>query len=417
MRNVDNVIGLSEKSRILFATFSPWVHGKRLPTNGSLEPFRDFLLPRVFELVLIDQPFPGSDFVLPRIEIYRKRKMTTGKNAFWMSLLSPFLWAQNTSGTRVSFKLRDFFSVLDQGIRSKSQFDFFIGLESVNTLAGIFLKKLGRVKQVVYYVSDYAPDRFGGGLFNRVYLFLDRVCAQHADYIWDVSQAMQPARVSAGLNAARSAPVIYVPNGLLPEQIRFEENNASSRGRLAYMGTLGEENGPDLAIECLPKIETSVPNVHLVVIGGYPSDISRLTILAKKLHVEERVTFHGFVQSPLDMSKILRSCYLAVAPYRAFPGSVRYFADAGKIRAYCAAGLPVVTTPVPPLGKIVARQGGAVIAADTITDFSRAITEVLTDKKAYASLRKGAIQFAKDSTWDNTFTQAFRQMTTAGRQK
>lgn len=415
MKKNEEEIALTSKSKVLFATFSPWVGGIRMPTNGSLEPLRDFLLPRIFELVLIDQPFPGSDFVLPRIEIYRSRKMTAGKNSFWMSLLSPLLRAQNTSGTRVSFKVRDFFSVLDQGFRNKGSFDFFIGLESINTLAGIVLKKLGRVKCVVYYVSDYAPDRFGKGIFNRIYLLLDRICAQHADYIWDVSQAMQPARISAGLNLTRSAPVIYVPNGLLPEQIRFEENNASSRGRLAYMGTLGEENGPDLAIECLPKIETSVPNVHLVVIGGYPSDISRLTTLAKKLHVEERVTFHGFVQSPLDMSKILRSCYLAVAPYRAFPGSVRYFADAGKIRAYCAAGLPVVTTPVPPLGKVVAHLGGAVIAADTASNFSAAIIEVLTDKKLYASLRKGAIQFAKDSTWDHTFAEAFRQMTVVRR--
>lgn len=413
-KNEDKIV-LTSKSRVLFATFSPWVGGIRMPTNGSLEPLRDFLLPRIFELVLIDQPFPGSDFVLPRIEIYRNRKMTMGKNSFWMSLLSPFLLAQNTSGTRVSFKVRDFFSVLDQGIRNKGQFDFFIGLESINTLAGIILKRFGKVKRVVYYVSDYAPDRFGKGIFNRIYLLLDRICAHHADYIWDVSKAMQPARISAGLHPDRSAPVIYVPNGLLPEQIQFEKNNSASYGRLAYMGTLGEENGPDLAIECLPKIETSVPNVHLVVIGGYPSDISRLTILAKKLHVEERVTFHGFVQSPLEMSKILRSCYLAVAPYRAFPGSVRYFADAGKIRAYCAAGLPVITTPVPPLGKVVAHLGGAVIAADTVSNFSTAIIEVLTDKKLYASLRKGAIQFAKDSTWDHTFAEAFRQMTVVRR--
>jgi len=414
MKNNEDKIALTSKLRVLFATFSPWVGGIRMPTNGSLEPLRDFLLPRISELVLIDQPFPGSEFVLPRVEVYKKQQMTFGKNSFWMSLLSPFLWVQNTSGTRVSFKVRDFLSVIDQGIRDGGVFDVFIGLESINTLAGILLKKIGKVKRVVYYVSDYAPDRFGRGMFNRMYLLLDRVCARYADYIANVSKAMQPARISAGLNPLLSAPVVYVPNGLLPEQIRFEKNNSSLYGRIAYMGTLGEENGPDLVIECIPTIEKSVPNVHLTIIGGYPSDISRLTTLAKKLGVGKKVSFHGFVQSPVAMSKILRSCYLAVAPYRAFPGSVRYFADAGKIRAYCAAGLPVVTTPVPPLGKVVTLIGGAVIAEDTVNDFSRAIISVLTNKKRYASLRKGAIQFAKDSTWDHTFAEAFRQMAKVG---
>ena len=36
------------------------------------------------------------------------------------------------------------------------------------------------------------------------------------------------------------------------------------------------------------------------------------------------------------MSKLIRKCAVGLAPYRDIPGSVRHYADAGKIRAYCA---------------------------------------------------------------------------------
>ena len=52
---------------------------------------------------------------------------------------------------------------------------------------------------MVYYVSDYSPDRYRQKWFNDLYLWLDRQAAMHADIIWDVSPAMQPARVKAGL--------------------------------------------------------------------------------------------------------------------------------------------------------------------------------------------------------------------------
>ena len=70
-----NKTPLSNNSSVLFATFSKWIDNKRLPTNGSIEPLRDFLVPRVKKLVIIDQLHPGSHGVMPKIEEYRNNNM------------------------------------------------------------------------------------------------------------------------------------------------------------------------------------------------------------------------------------------------------------------------------------------------------------------------------------------------------
>lgn len=417
MASFKNINLLKKTTTVLFATFSVWIGGKRLPTNGNIEPLRDFLVPKVKKLVIIDQATPGSDLVMPKIEVYeRNKKNKVERSSWWLYILWPFLKLFNQHGTRVVFKLRDFFSVLDWCFKDRTSYDFFIGLESINALAGIFLRKLGFIKRVVYYVSDYSPQRYKIKWFNWVYVWLDRLCAIHADYIWDVSKAMQPARIQAGLNPKKSALEIHVPNGLYPEQIKFNHLSKVKPYTLVYMGTLGPENGPDLVIEALPQVLTKFSQTKLYIIGGSNADIKRLEEQAKRIGVLAKIKCYGFVSRAQDMSRIIRSCYLALAPYRTILGSPRYYADAGKIRAYCAAGLPVVTTEVPPLGREAAEKGAAIVVKDNSNELTSAITKLFSNRQLYLQLRSRAIQFAKDSTWEHTFSSAFSQIE-KGKQK
>lgn len=405
-------IPLSKESSVLFVTFSRWTKNKRLPTNGSIEPLRDFLLPKIKKLVIIDQLHPGSDGVMPRIEVFKNnsQKFKLYRSSWLVYWLYPFLKMSKSEKTQIRFKLRDFLSVIDWAIQDKTHYDFFIGLESINTIAGIMLRRIGRVDIVVYYVSDYSPSRYPGKLFNSVYLWLDRFCAIHADYIWDVSPAMQKARISVGLNLQKSAPVIGVANGLFPEQIKKNPLSMIKKHDIVYMGTLGKENGPDVAIYAIPLLKENFKDIRLHIVGGTEKDSEWLREIVKELNIEEHVIFHGFIPSSIAMSNLIRSCAVGVAPYRNIPGSIRQYADAGKIRAYCASGLPVVSSYVPPLGLQLEKKGGALLAKDNPKDFASAINRVLSDNSLFERLRNGAYLFAKNSTWDNTFSNAFRNM-------
>ena len=65
---------LTTISSILFATFSPWKNNQRAATNGMIEPFYYYFPSRIKRFSLIDQPYPGSDRILPIIEIFKNGK-------------------------------------------------------------------------------------------------------------------------------------------------------------------------------------------------------------------------------------------------------------------------------------------------------------------------------------------------------
>lgn len=411
MKNVPKGSVLQNAS-VLFATFSLWEHGRRMPTNGSVEPVRDFLVPKVKKLVLIDQLVPGEPDVSYKIEEYLHNdfKYKSYQPAWWMTLLMPWLKLTNQNGTQMPFKIRDFLSVIDWSMRDRTRFDYFIGLESVNTIAGIFLRAFGRVKCVIYYVSDYSPNRYANGFLNFLYLTLDRFCAMRADYIWDVSKAIQVARIEKGLNPALCAPVIHVANGLFPEQIVASKNKGRNTHSLVFMGTVGAENGPDIAIEALALVRKKYKDATLDMIGGKPSDFAWLLPIIQKRKLTSTVVHHGFVPKAADMARIMDTCTIGLAPYRAYPGSARWYGDAGKLRAYSGAGLAVVSSHVPPLGAELAANGAAVIAQDDATSFARAIVKIFDNSQLRKKLCTNASRFARTNTWEHQFATAFEKM-------
>ena len=402
-----------EKFRaVLIATFSPWKDGKRLPTNGMVEPFVSYFSKRSKEFVLIDQPHPGSDTLMPRIEIFKNGKQTEiVKNSFLLSWLKPILSLTNVHKTQISFKLRDFLSIIDFAIRSKSKFNLFIGFESVNALAGVVLKKMGKIDKVVYYVSDFSPRRYKQNWFNKLYLWLDKLAATYADATWNVSLAIPEARKKLGYNMKKLSPQLFAPNAFFKNEIKslpFEKTKPYS---LIYAGTLGLENGPDLAIESMPGVLAKFPKASLTIAGGgRKEDEIFLKELIQKLKLEKNVNFVGLIPTNKELFGLVREHWLSIAPYKAILNSVRWYADAVKIRMSLACGLPVITTQVPPNGKLVKDAGAGVITKDNSKDLSKAIINIFSNKKLYLKMRNAAILAAKKNTWENSYTNALRKM-------
>lgn len=405
---------LSNRLRILFATFSPYKNGRRESTNGNVEPMIAFFAPRTDTFILIDQPHTGSSLVSPIVELYKKGTLvkTYQFTPWYLRLLYAILTRMHTTDndTSILFKLRDFVTSVLVGRGTGFVADYFIGFESVHALAGIVLKRLGRVKHAVYYVSDYSPMRYSNLLKNWLYIMLDRYCCYASDYVWDVSRAMQSARVRSGLNPTKSAPVIHVPNALDRRYIKHLPVAKRIPYSLVFMGTLGYENGPDVAIEALTHVIPKFPKTQLHIIGKGEGETQRLRNLAKKLAVETHVTFHGFIADTAAMFSLLRRFMIALAPYRAVEGSVRWYGDSLKLRAYAAAGLPIITSPVPPLGRELAGLEAAVITGDNGEEVAAAVMDFFAQPKLYSKYFTNVIRFAKHNTWDVTFANALKQM-------
>lgn len=404
---------VTKPSSILISTFAPWKNGKRSTTNGMIEPMLSYFLPNVEKVWLLDQPYPGSDKYYPVVERYYNGKLDKyAKTSFIGTLLLPWLLVTNTPATHVSFKFRDLFSTIEAGFQSKEAFDIFVGMESVNALAGIVLRKLGKVKKVCYYVSDYSPLRFQSKLLNDFYLWLDRIAAQHADFIWDVSPAMQPARISAGLDSKKSAPVIHVPNALFPNQLHFVPFEKREKQTVVFVGTIGLENGPDIAIEAFAEVVKSLPKAKLHIIGGGGKGFEEeyLKKLIIKYKLDKNVFFHGFISDLHKLSEMIKYFQIAIAPYKMIPGSVRLYGDATKLRLYAAVGLPVITTSVPPLGRELEEKEAAVVVKDTKNALAKEIIRLLKNPKEMQEMMHKSKKFGENNIWDNTYGNALKQM-------
>lgn len=403
---------LKKESKVLIATFSPWINGKRSPTNGMVEPFIDYFSKRAGHFVLLDQPHPGSDRVIPFAEVYEDSKFKKiKKSSLMVSWLYPFLGFGNAANTSIIFKIRDFLSVIDFALRSGKRYNLLIGFESINALAGIFLKRLGRVDTVVYYVSDFSPRRYKQKWFNSLYLLLDKLAATYADATWNVSPAMPGARKKLGYKMDKISPQLYAPNAFFEDEIKHLPLTETKPFSIVYAGSLGPENGPSLAIETMPKILKKFPQATLTIVGGGKKEVEEeLKKLITKLKLEKAINFRGFVPTNKEMLDIVRHHRVSIAPYQSFPNSVRWYADAVKIRTSFACGLPVITTHIPPMGKEAERQGAGIVVRDNVNQLADAVIKVFSDKTLYKKMRGNAIKAAKDNTWENSYTNALRAM-------
>lgn len=399
---------------IYISTFAPWWEkDKHAATNGMIEPILYFFVPRIKKIRILEQPYPGSKRLVPFFYDFINNKRTKNYLTLFFSLIIyPFLYLTNKSGTHIPFKIRDFLTTIEAGARTRGKYNIFVGLESINTLAGIILKKLGKVDTVCYYCSDYSPKRFSNNFINRIYLWLDKLAAQNADYIWDVSLAMQPARIKTGLDAKKSAQVVHVPNALFKEQVDFIEYTKRERNTAVFVGTLGLENGPDLAIEAMALVIKKIPSAKLHIIGGggIGFEDKYLKKLTKKYHLEKNIVFHGYISDVKKISSIIKNFQLALAPYKYIDGSIRLYGDATKIRQYMGSGLPLITTAVPPLGKEVEKAEAAIIVKDKKEEIAKAMLKIFEDKTFANKLAQNSIKFAKNNSWENTYGNALKKM-------
>lgn len=405
----------NKNSSVFFATFAVYINGKRLPANGMIDPILSFFLPKVKHFTLLIQPHPSSDRINPIIEMYEKNSKVSE------TIISPFLYlplyllckVQNSDNTHVSFKLRDLLSVLFIGIFIRKNHDIFIGLESINALAGVILKKLGRVHTVIYYVSDYSPKRYRNSIFNAIYLWLDKFCIEHADFTWDVSPAMKEARINTGILHNYPNKILHVPNGVFESQIDPLPISHRIPDSIVYMGLLNpDQHGVDLALKAFKIVLEKRPEATFHVIGGTNRESNPFMQMVKDLGVEKSVIFYGFLPPNKKMSSVINKCYIGVATYRTDKDPRNRYGDSGKIRQYLACGLPIVATTLQWYTKYAIEIGGGIGVEETVEDFARGIMRLFEDKALYKRCSEKALELSRDNTWENSYSKAFLEMET-----
>jgi glycosyltransferase involved in cell wall biosynthesis len=167
--------------------------------------------------------------------------------------------------------------------------------------------------------------------------------------------------------------------------------------------------GVELLLEALALLRRGGEVVSADVIGTGPLE-SALRQHAAELGLGDIVRFHGFVADHRDVEQILAEASLGIAPYRPTDDSFTRYADPGKLKAYLAAGLPIVLTDVPPNARMLERTAGAEIVEFDAVALADAISTGLASAELWRRRSAAARSFARQFDWRTLLPELLQKL-------
>src|SRR3990167_8273553 len=137
--------------------------------TGPGQALENYLKAKVAKLVFIGHPFVFAQERRSHCRIYKSRGKLI-KNLFF-----PVYFSQQLINL-----IKDIFLTCFWALKF-GKFGLCVGIGGINAVTCLFLKQIGLVKRVVFYVIDFVPKRFENKLLNQAYHFLDKLAVIHSD--------------------------------------------------------------------------------------------------------------------------------------------------------------------------------------------------------------------------------------------
>jgi len=394
---------LSEK-KVIIASYTHIMNGVYTTIGGPALAVKNYLLAnRIKCLVCIWQPLSISDTLSTIEEVFENGKQVKKRKFYVFNW--PFGREKEISLIYILLKARDVISTIYFALKLKGRFDIFIGVESINTIIGVLLRKVRLVKTVIYYNLDYGEVRFKNLALNYIFHALDMFSATHADYTWNLAKGVINARNIRGKFKKEIKPPLLVPIGIDLSAIRPLSVEQIERKTIVYMGILAKTQGVQLIIEALPEILKSMLDIKLTIIGSGALE-ETLKRMVDENNLSGHVTFTGLVTDE-EVNRILCKSALGIAPYFPDPYSTKRGSDPTKPKLYLACGLPVIITRVPPIAFEIEENKAGLVINYSREDLAGAVVRLLSDEKLYLECRRNAFEMAKQFDWSNILNRAF----------
>ncbi len=358
------------------------------PDSPPASGVRDFLASNARELTTIFHPLNRDDPPVHHIARWQGGKQIEGRSLRRPSR-PPLTYA---------------FDALVPFVRPRV--DGWLGFSNLSALHGLSRRRAGLAASVAYWAVDFVPDRFGAGSrLSQLYDRIDRAAATRADLRVELTAAARDARAARlGLGAAAS-PTHVAPGGIWLDRIERAPEDAWRSRRVVFIGHLVPRQGVAKLIEAIALL----PDVTLDI-AGRGSEEEALRALAAELGIGDRVHFLGFLSDHREVERLVASAAVAAAPYATDMESFTRYADPSKLRSYTGAGLPIVTTDVPPNAHELEREAGASVVAYEPEPMAAAIREILASPEEWQRRRAAALSYAEGFDWGRIVPEALGKL-------
>lgn len=353
---------------------------KRTPGSGSSQDLMQYLIKRSRYLAYIDHPFGYNKIDNSRLTLYEYGDVILVKE-----VRSRYL---NESFTYIFQLFVNYYFLLS--IRGKSY--TAICLDDLCFLSSFMLKPIGKLKNVIYYSIDYSKVRFKNRILDLIYKTADWLSLILSDKNWAVSNEIILEK--SKLPFVTISKFIEVPIAI-STPISNKLVKQSITNNLIFVGVILKKQGLGLIIESLPKIIKAIPKIRLTIIGDgdYLEELKRLS---KKYKVQKYVDFKGFIGEHSTIIEMMKDADLGLATYLPEENNFTYWADPTKIKVYISQGLPVVTTEVPPISKLIKKHDAGIVVDDNPNILAEEIIGTLKNKKRFLRMSRNALDLAKN---------------------
>ena len=315
--------------------------------------------------------------------------------------------------------LIQYFTIILMGIilarKAKVSFSVCIGEFYTGAICGIFLKKIGFIKKVIYWAIDWFPQRslkevqlltFIGNSLAHPYL--DRISATKSDTTWNFTQRIINARHNRWKTMPLNIPVekVITPPLLLRNSKLY--NLAEKKKRVGYIGILKEGQGIELAIETISHLKKEGIELNLDIIGTSRYE-QYFRDYAKKLDAEENVVFHGYLDDQ-SLANIVESWICGLSLFEGGEKNYSYYTWSSKIGMYLSYGLPVVMTRVPEIADEIEREKAGIIVYYDVKSVSTAICRLAIENDKFIEYQGNVIKFVTSRMSGNTIIQSINEL-------
>lgn len=322
---------------------------------------------------------------------YKKSKLISTIRAYHWKLPEAFAY------------IKDFIYSIYWILRSRQKYDLYFGINNLNALSGLVLKRLGKVKKVIYYTIDLFPQRFENRFINWLYHKVDKFCVKFSDATWNVSPFIAEYRLTRDMSGKDYSREFTVPIGIWYNQMERVSTNQVKKTKIVYVGHLIDFMGVDLAIRALPLIVQKIPNIKLEIVGG-GEQLEELQRLSNKLSVKKYIKFYGWKEKK-EAERIIFDGALGLAPFNTslLTDEKIKNADPAKIKDYLALGLPVIITNATVNASEIEKEKCGIIIDFSPESLANAVIKLLLDDKLRKEYRKNALKYAKQFDWNIIF--------------
>lgn len=210
-------------------------------------------------------------------------------------------------------------------------------------LIGLWLRRMGHVRKVIYWIGDYYPNQgsWDWRVINFIARHVGRYIVAHADEVWYPTNRIYDLHVSRRGDRLTKAPEVLCPPVFTAWPQVHGMWNSSRLHRFVYVGHVRHGQGLEAILPAVAQIAGLHKDTFLDVIGSGP-DIADFETMATKMGIAGRIRFHGFVSDENSLHEIIGSAAAGFSLYDEKLVPHAGYTVNSKVFTYIGCGTPVL---------------------------------------------------------------------------